>query len=245
MGAGEKALTMPNKSSSKGTNVAILVALIGLAGTVITALLSSPLLTRLLESPTPETAVPLGDTKLVFSEDFEDGTASGFGFISDNWTVAKDRSNKVLAADSTSYSSDQFTVATFGPTDFSNGVIEFKLKYEKIGGFYTNFRLSEGAQYILYLNGKEDLMSLAYNSQAQDWTFTLFSDDSFQSFSAQTDVWTTVRIEAQGVQITIYLDGNKLLTGNDARLQRGRLQFSMDYGTKVMLDDIKVWSFDQ
>ena len=235
---------MSKTSSKKEINVAILVALIGLAGTVIAALLGSPLLTRLLESPTPEIATPLGEAKLVFSADFEDGTASGFGFISDNWTVARDKSNKVLQADATSFTPDQFTVATFGPTDFSNGVIEFKLKYETIGCFYTNFRLREGAEYIFYLNGAEGLVSLAYNNQAQDWALTVFSEDTLQSFSAQTGVWYSVRIEARGTQITAYLDGNKLFTGDDARLQSGRLQFSMDPGAKVLLDDVKVWTFE-
>ena len=236
---------MPKKPSKTGTNIAIVVALIGLAGTVITAVLSSPLLTKMFERPPTQTAAPTENGTMVFSEDFENDAASGFGFASDNWTIAKDQSNHVLMADSTSYTADQWTAASFGPANFSNGIIQFKLKYEHLGGFYTSFRLQQGRNYFIYLNGKEGLLSLAYNSKEQNWDATLFDNTPIYSFSYQAGVWYDIKIEARGAQVAVYVDGNKLLAGSDSRLQSGSLEFSMDNDTKVLLDDVKVWTFDQ
>ena len=234
---------MSKKSPKKETNVAVLVALIGLAGTLIAAALSSPLLLKLLEKSSTETATPPRSAQRVFSEDFEDGTASGFGFANNEWKVEKDKSNTVLGVDSTSYSDEQFATATFGPTDFKNGVIEFRIKYEQIGGFYTIFRAHDDASYVFYLTPSQTI--LGYKDKAQNWSLTPISNNTVRGFSTQTGVWYTVRIEAQDTQITVSMDGNKLFTGDDSRLQSGGLEFVMDYGTKVLLDDVNVWSFDQ
>jgi hypothetical protein len=99
--------------------------------------------------------------------------------------------------------------------------------------------------YFINLNGKEGLLSLAYNSKAQNWAATLLDKTPIYSFSYQAGIWYDIKIEARGVQVAVYVDGDKLLAESDSRLQSGSLQFSMDNGTKVLLDDVKVWSFDQ
>jgi len=232
---------MSKTRSKKEVNTAVIIALIGLVGTVIAALISSPLLLKLFERQPIETVITNGNNVLVFSEDFEDGTTSGFGFSDDNWTIGKDKSNNVLVADTTV--SQAYAICSFGPTDFSNGMIEFKIKYEELGGFYTVFRLKDMAEYIFYLTPHQAI--LGYNSKAQDWKMTPFGDDSIKSISIQTGIWYPVQIEIQGTNIAAYFDGNRLFTGEDSRLQKGSLQFNMDEGTKVMLDDVKVWSSDR
>jgi hypothetical protein len=99
--------------------------------------------------------------------------------------------------------------------------------------------------YFINLNGKEGLLSLAYNSKAQNWAATLFDKTPIYSFSYQAGIWYDIKIEARGVQVAVYVDGDKLLAESDSRLQSGSLQFSMDNGMKVLLDDVKVWAFDQ
>ncbi len=236
---------MSGKVSKKGMNVAIIVAIIGLAGTIITALANSPVLLELLKNSPTETDVPLDEAQRIFGADFEDGKTSGLSFHIEDWAIVKDKSNKVLEVDTTSYPDDAFlTVATFGPADFNNGVLEFKIKYEEIGGVYTDFRLRNMAKYSLYLNGKGGNVSVSYNSDAQGWKPTLLPD-SIIPFSFQTGVWYTVRLEAQGTYFTVYIDGNKLFTATDENQEYGGLEFNMDPDTKVLIDDIQVWSLDQ
>jgi hypothetical protein len=239
---------MPKKATNKEVKIAIIIALIGLTGTIITAVLNSPLLIKWVENtpmntPSEQTAASPENSSLVFSEDFEDGSASGFGFANKEWTVEKDKSNKVLEVDSTSYPEDQWAYATFGPTDFSSGIIEFKIKYEKVGGFYTIFRANDDAYYVFFLTPSQTI--LGYKDKAQNWSFTPFSSNTRRDFSTQTGIWYTVRVEARGTQITVFMDKNKLFSGDDSRLQNGRLGFMMDYGTKVKLDDVNVWVFEQ
>ena len=234
---------MPKNPRSKETNVAIIVAAIGLAGTVIAALLGSPLLTRLAEKPTPTvTVVSPENSTLVFNADFEDSNTTGFGFFSGDWKLAKDRSNNVLETDASTLGPDDYAIAFFGPTDFSNGVIELKVKFEQTVSLYVIFRLQQGSKYMLYLNGEHAI--LGFDGSSLDEVFTPLLDNTTRYLSPALDVWYTIRIEAQGNQFTVFMDGNKLFTGADNHIQSGSLQFMVGSGI-VMFDDIKVWSVEQ
>ncbi len=237
---------MSKKASKKGVNVAIIVAIIGLAGTIITALLNSPHLFKppiKIPMDTPSPPPPVNGASLVFSQNFEDGTASGFGFTDDNWSVKRDRSNYVLIGDASPLETDESTEAIFGPTDFRDGIIEFKLKFEKLGSFDLCFRSRDSALYVLFLNGDDGAASLVYNSEAEGWQFTPFSKETTQVFSFEPDVWYVVHLEARGPQVTVSINKNWLFTGNDSRLQSGRIRYSIVDNAKVMLDDVKIWSF--
>ena len=236
---------MPKKTSKKEINIAIIVAVISLAGTIVTAMLSSPWLPTLFEkSPAETNKAPTAGTVLVFSEDFEDGRANLFDFDSEYWSIENERGNKVLTLDSISRPDDYWTSLSYGPSDFSDGIIEFKIKYEALGDIYASFRFISGTEgYLLYIDSRQNI--LGYFSKENNWRVQPFTANTRQDFTKQTGIWHTYRIEARGTKFTVYLDANRLFSGEDAQITSGMLKFNMGNDTKVSLDDIMVWVFEQ
>jgi len=124
-----------SKKKSKKMDKAVVVALIGLAGTVIAALLASPIVERLL--PNASTEAANDNANRVFWEDFEKGYPSGLSISSEEWQVMEDGEDTVLEVSGTL---DGSTLIGFGPTDFSDGRIEFELYFKNFDGFLLTFR---------------------------------------------------------------------------------------------------------
>lgn len=118
-----------SKKKSKKMDKAVVVALIGLTGTVIAALLASPFFDRLFSEPSvpPATEGTEADFDRVFWEDFEKGYPSGLSISSEEWQVMEDGEDSVLEV---SGIPDGNTLIGFGPTDFSDGRIEFELYFK-------------------------------------------------------------------------------------------------------------------
>jgi hypothetical protein len=240
---------MSSKPESKKSKLSptIVVALIGLAGTVVTALLTSPVLIELIknsgatQTPVGQTSLPPSEATLVFSEDFEDGAASGFAFQIGDWQISKDKSNRVLEFTATG-SEAPAAKAYFGPSVFSDGVVEFRVKFIELYGFYFDFRQQDDAVYVLSLDPEASVVLLAVNATED---FYAFGDNHYQPFTFQKDVWYAVRLEARGQQATVTIDGNRLITGFDKRLAGGSIRFVLQPNAVVYIDDVNVWAFDQ
>lgn len=228
---------------SKKVDTAIIVAVIGLIGTLIAALLGSPVLTKWLQpAPAPTPTSPSGAT-LIFSQDFESGTTSGFAFEAGDWKVVKDRSNYVLQGTA---SNTENATAFFGPADFSDGIVEFKLKFIQLHGMYLDFRLTDTATYSVYFTPAGQNIVIILNSlEGNDWQNTELGPASSQLFTFQNNTEYTARLEARGDRFTLSMDGNRLISGSDTRLQQGRLRFNIEAGTVIDIDDVKVWSLGE
>ncbi len=237
----------PNSKTKKSKmSTTVLVALIGLAGTIITALLTSPVLIELIrkssatETPVESTAVAPAGASLVFNEDFEDGVASGFAFQMGDWKISKDKSNRVLEFIATGAEAPA-AKAYFGPSIFSDGVVEFRVKFIELHGLYFDFRQQEDAVYVLALDPESSVVLLAVNAEE----FYEFDVNSNLPYTFQKDVWYAVRLEARGAQVTVNIDGNRVLSGSNDRLPSGSIRFALQPNAVVYLDDVKVWSFDR
>jgi hypothetical protein len=232
---------MPREAKrSKKVDTAIIVAVIGLIGTIMAALLNSPVLTKLVE----RTPNALQDEKPIFSQDFEGGSSSGFGFEIGDWKVIQDGSNHVLQGTATE-SSVPAARAFFGPADFADGAIEFRFKFIRVGDLYFDFRHQETGVYVLYFHTGMQNVVLAINAlQGNDWQFTELGAESIQPFTYQENTWYSVRLEAQGSQFTVFLDGNRIMSASDTRLKNGRLRLVLAPDVVVFVDDVKIWSFD-
>jgi hypothetical protein len=179
-----------SEKKTKKVDTAIIVAVIGLVGTIIAALLSSPLVSRFLGddseqagsiNPTVETGT------LVFSNDFENGQTNGFVFSSDQWQITRDKGNEVLELSGIGTDSG---VAFFGPNDFADGSIIFRLNLRNFDSFLMNFRSELGVQtYTLYFSPENDEISLGYSSAASEWEFEPFEGNSFRPFQFNEEIW--------------------------------------------------------
>jgi hypothetical protein len=239
MSRSEKKRTNPKK----GIDTAIIVAIIGLIGTLTVGILNSQVIIKLLDrsSATPaETALSTSGAQLVFNEDFEDNIASGFAFESGNWEIVNENSNFVLKGIAT----DPIPLvanAYFGPNDFSDGTIEFRVKFLQLYGMDLDFRTQDnGETYVLALSPDYQTIVLATNTvENGDW---LFSPNRKFPFTFKQNIWYYIQFEIQGDQMALNIDSNRILSMSDSRFKKGRIRFALVPGAVIELDDVKVWS---
>lgn len=244
---------MPAKS--KKTDTVVIVAIIGLVGTVIAALFSSPVLIALLERKTPVpgsseasvTAAPSTNANkvLVFNQDFENDSTSGFAFDGGDWKISNDKSNKVLEGIADKSEPDIWPMATFGPSDFANGIVEFKIKFSQLQDDTSaslHFRYTREATYSVTMmpSGVE----MGYRDSKSKWTISLLSEETSRPFTFTIGTWYVIRVEAYGDRFSLYIDDNRMFSASDDRLQRGLLILSLAPGYRIMIDDVKVWSLE-
>ena len=238
------------KRTDKGQrfDTAIIVAIMGLIGTLVVGILNSPLLIKLLDrvpaSPTPARMnIPPDAGQLLFSEDFEENAASGFAFETGKWEIIKDGSNYVLQGIATE-SDTPAAKAYFGSNDFSNGIIEFRVKFLQPFGLYVDFHYqAETGGHVLHLSPTYQSLFLATNVfENGRWNYSVISSESSQSFTFQPNSWYKVQLESRGDEITLNLDGNRILSVSDSRFDKGRIRFALEPDTILELDDVMVWS---
>jgi len=228
---------------SKGTKEkkdnATTIAIIGLVGTLIAALLGSPVLVELIKDK-QATETPPTDTEtknfteqtLIFREDFDNDTVSGFSYEG-YWQVGKEKNNLILET-------SQAGKATFGPSDFTNGMIEFRLKIQDNSGngaAAINFRESGDSAYALALAENQLKLGHRHNKRPVQ----SFSGESTRSLAFEKGAWYLIRVEVRGPEIVVFVDNNRIMSAIDNQLSTGGLSFSVDEGMQVSFDDINVW----
>jgi hypothetical protein len=248
----------PKKEKPDST---VIVAIIGLAGTLIAGLLSSPVILKLLDqTPTPaqaspsattapqpvsptNTAVPIpGNLTATFSQAF-DSNPSGFAFDTPlAWEIVKYKGNPVLEVDASQAPANDGSDIIFGPPDFGNGVINFKFNLIETGNFFLGFRGNQNDSYLVYFAPQDSAITIMINGQTYNWNG---EDLSTRSFTFTPDNWYDVRLEVQGENMTLWIDNNRILTASDARLQSGAVFFHLDAGSMLQFDDVQIWQPSQ
>lgn len=229
-----------SRNKPKKMDRTIVVALIGLAGTIIAALIASPFLERILpEGPASEPLTRLeADLDRVFWENFESGHPSGLSISTEEWQVLEYGDGSALEVSGIGSGN---TSVSFGPNDFSDGVIEFKLLFINFDGFLLIFRSSGDMEtYTLYLSPTGGEIKLGYSSAANDWKLALF-EGGLRTMNFTENVWYTIKLEASGSQFTLWMDNKKLISSQDSRLEKGGMEFAVQYEGTVLLDDIGVY----
>ena len=229
---------------------AMTIAIIGLIGTLIAALLGSPLLMELVNNEqvteTPPAAITVTpgftDQSLIFREDFDSDNVSGFSYDIGQWIISKDRSNQVLEGDAAASSPDTIAMVTFGPSDFSNGIIEFRIRINQFASeTAASLRFRYTSQSTYSLSFSQNQIALGYRDMQNDWILEPFNNEASRTFLFEQGIWYLVRLEARGSQFTVFIDNNRLFNTSDNRLQKGGLNFSLNPGYQAMFDDVKVW----
>ncbi len=239
---------------NKALDTAIIVAIIGVVGTLLAAIIGSawfgdifkkPTATALATTPPPTTSTGptlSTNTTLIFQEDFEDAAASGIAFGAGTWEIVKDKANHVLQVTADTPSQSVLADAIFGPADFASGIIEFRLKFIDPGKVYLNFRDLGGPGYYLLLDTVGGQIVLGYKSPGANGLMD-YAALAAQSAAFQTGTVYLVHLEVRGEQMTVSVDNNRIFSASDPRLLLGRLTFTASSGTVASLDDIQVWSF--
>ena len=221
-------------------NNSVTIAIIGLIGTIVTALFGSPVLAEWIKSQqatdTPQAIVTptpaFTEQVLIFREDFDNDTVSGFAYEG-NWQVIESNSNRVLII-------SEPGKATFGPSDFTHGIIEFRVQIREntnAGVAAVNFRESGGTAYALtFSEGQLVLGRRERNGPVQS-----FSGETTRSLVFERGAWYLIRVEARGPEMIVFVDNNRIMSASDKRLSKGSLSFSVDGGMQASFDDVNVW----
>ncbi len=199
-----------------------------------------------VETPVASSLTPAySETNLIFSEDFENDKASGFSFDGGEWSIGKEKSNKVLQVDTTSLAQGTVARAIFGPSDFDNGIIEFQIRIDQFVGNDATanlyFRSSNQSAYSLAL--MQDYTILGYRDSQNDWELEPFGAETSRPFTFETGTWYSIRLEARGTQFTVSIDNNRIFNAEDSRLQKGGLEFILNPGLQAMFDNVNVMEF--
>ena len=182
--------------------------------------------------------------KLLFYDDFEDGNTDGWTVQSGMWNIHNDLGNNVYSGTATGDEQITYVPSTAAYTDF---ILEVKVKAVnssthygiifrgngtgKHYGFYLNaISITEGKYYFGYWDGT------IYNAIVP-WT---------SSGGAYTDahVWNSLKVEANGTNFKLYINGILVNTVSDTRLESGYIGLCVDrYGgnnQNSYFDDVKV-----
>jgi hypothetical protein len=231
----------------------IIIALVIGVGAFIVINLFAPLLfppqevapTEILPAAT-ETATSFG--QLIYDENFNDGTDDGFFYENGNWSIVDDGSgNKVLE----SGKSNNWSYARFGPTNFSNGTIEYRVRLTEYdssnysGLAFLIFREQPQASYIFASDYKYLTLDFKYTGDDTSYKWTEI-DNGTTSFDLQKNKWYSVRVTVSGNRILVYLDQRLAIDTTDSRLTNGKIKFgSASFSTVAQFDDVRVWFSEQ
>ncbi len=233
----------PDKKSKP--NPAIVIALIGLIGTLITAIFTSPVLIELIKrsSATPTSSAtlsaPPSSAALIFTQNFDDNSMSGFALRDGDWKIVRDKSNPVLqfSAVGSNWPAGRMI---FGPSEISDAVIEFRVQFEELSGLYLNFREQPSGSYSLSLDPVDSVIVWAIHTVGDSNWQPIIS----QPFTFQQDVWYSVRVEAFGEQVVVSINGNRSISASDPSFKNGSLRFELQPNAVVLIDDVNIWSHE-
>ena len=230
---------MPTKSKKSKINLTIVAALIGLAGTLVTALFASPVLIELIKhsdvqaTSTADTSTTSTSTTLIFSQNFDDESTSGFSLRDGKWQIVRDESKRVLEFTAVGTGWPAGTMY-FGPSNVSNIVIEFQVKLKTLSGFYLNFReQANGNSYVIGFDPNDKV--IVWATTIYDGSNWQFSPIDSQSFTFQQNKWYRVRVQAKNEEVTIAIDGNRTLSGLDSQFSNGSLRFEVQPNADILL----------
>ena len=196
---------------------------------------------------TSTSMMPPVASKLIYSEDFEDGFAHNFDFYSGGWKVVDDGTgNKVLQMNSPQTCCAD---ARFGPTNLSDGIVEFRFKvistdYQvqvHVMEFSYRVIFSGGdTQYQLHYDPETSIINTIYQQNGGDWQ-PLEGNSGEGPIQVQTGNWITLRVEFRKENISVLVNGNPFMTGLDFRINNGSLTLGANGPMIVQFDDLKVW----
>jgi len=174
---------------------------------------------------------------VLFEEDFEGDQVRGIGFSAEpGWRFAADESgNRVYEMDNREGSG--YKAFSFGTDDWENYSVEFRGKLLSPTGSGSEIGLqfrSDGYTFYVLVLGEGE-MYLAYSVGGSEWSrlITQFPE-------IQHDAWYNIRVDVQGDQVVVYLDGTQVINARGSEIQQGWVLIFVGPHTNAQVDDIRV-----
>jgi hypothetical protein len=188
------------------------------------------------ETPMPVTstapASPTPPVSILFQENFEDNKPLPFSYIENgSWKKTPDETgNQVYEIDNQT----GYPKIGFGSSNWKNYAIEFRTRILDFKSSESNvfciFRFTGGQYYQINIS----LQSISLGIMPP------YQELVSKSISVGKGIWFSIRLEAQGTQIRVFLDNNLIIDTTDSRLSQGDISLGVGHETYVQFDDIRV-----
>jgi len=210
----------------------------------------TPIITNVPATSTPRptatkipTATEIVPGAVLFEEDFEDGKADNFVYISDGWIVnTEDNGNKIFEINTnteTAIKNDEGGGIGFGSNHWTNYSAEYRVKMLNLkANSWLSFRSATGGNqdyYVEWLSAEWDAIVLSFSRSSKPWE-TIKSLD----LPVWDERWYQVKVEAQGSALRVYLDDTLMMQVEDLRITSGGFNLGVMPGTHAQFDDIRV-----
>jgi hypothetical protein len=188
---------------------------------------------------------------ILFTEDFESGSADKFRNMNGLWRVVKDETGNMVYEIDNSGKTNDWPSTMFGSSSWKNYVIEYKIRILHYGnlpniGAQVGFRsvgsdnLSR-ANYNLSLVPNNQGLWLGYGDDIANSYRMLASTD----FQIEKNKWYEIRIETIGTFIRVFVNGEEELNTYDSELTTGSLGLRVGPDLQVQYDNILVTEITQ
>jgi PelA/Pel-15E family pectate lyase len=151
----------------------------------------------------------------IWSDNFNDGNASGWSTQNGSWSVVQDNGNYVYYQ-----SSSNEGRASAGSQSWTNYTIEAKVKVDNFNGsnrVYVAGRYKDGNNYYAASLYNSSGGKLEIRKKVGGSSSTLAS----KSYALSTGTWYNVKLEMSGSTIKMYVNGTLQLTATDSSLTSG------------------------
>jgi hypothetical protein len=190
------------------------------------------------QSPVPSTSAPnTGNPSVLFNEDFEDGKAQQVWNILGDWKVIEDETgNQVYDIDNSKNA--EGPCIDFGSSSWGDYVIKYRFRVLDNGaGSWTAiaFRRNHNrmAQYIFSI----DLYNVGLHYSGLDGQW---HNKKNRSYPLNKNTWYWVRVEANGTNLDIFIDGFPVINTEDTLYSTGTLELCGGPYSHAQFDDIEV-----
>ncbi len=186
------------------------------------------------QNPIPVTSTP--SNPLIFSENFEDGSADGFKNKTGLWMVVSETNgNKVLDANSMGLNSSSETPSIeFEESDWEDFVFESRVNM-------IDYSPSNDAPLMsIIFRGEYRVTFTPYWKSVNLVHTPPWTDLVIRQIGPQKNIWYSIRIEAKGSQINIFLNDQLIINEKVSHISSGIFGFATWSGVHIQYDDISI-----
>ncbi len=177
--------------------------------------------------------IPFAGAATLFSDDFQDGNATGWTATSGAWSVVQDSGSYVYYQSSTNEGR-----TSAGSSSWTNYAVEAKVKVDNFNGSNRAYVCGRWVDANNYYCASITSSALEIRKKVSGSSSTLVSVGSTQT----TGNWYTVKLEMNGTAIKMYLNGALKLSTTDSSLASGAIGL-IAYKVVAKYDDIIVTDF--
>jgi hypothetical protein len=189
-------------------------------------------------SPTSTATIENTADSVLFSEDFEDGKSQNLIPLEGNWKVVLDETGNFVY-DIDNMLGNRYVGASFGSVLWKDYTVSYRARLLEYNG--------QKSQITLYFRnsswgGDSYEQNIKFDNYVHlgFWSGNTWTRIKSSNFNFGTDTWYSVKIEAYGQKITVYINDEKVIDIQDNRRDSGQLVLALGLNTHAQFDDILV-----